>query len=406
MKLRLDVKTAAALTVPTGKAEEIFWDDTLDRFGLRLRRRSGERILRSWLIQYRFAGGSRRMTIGSADVLTPEQARTAARKALAKVDLGEDPQGDRAERRDKDKLLFRSVVAEYLEDKRDELRPTTFRHNAGYLAHGPYFKALQGIPVDRITRKDVAAQLVTITRHHGKPTAGNARSKLSAFFAWCMRMGLTDSNPVIGTVRHKPAAPRDRVLSDIELAAIWNACEGNNDYSRIIRLLILLPCRRQEVGGMTWSELDIDAATWTIPAARAKNKRAIGLPLMPMALDIIRSVARRASRDHLFGQHHVRGFSSWDRAKKALDAKLDIAEWDVHDLRRSVATRMADLGVAPHVIEQILNHVSGHKAGVAGVYNRSSYEREVRAALALWEDHIRSLVGGARKVVAFVPQAS
>ena len=145
---------------------------------------------------------------------------------------------------------------------------------------------------------------------------------------------------------------------------------------------------------MSWGELDLDAATWTIPAARAKNKRALTLPLMPMAFNIVRSVPKRASRDHLFGVHHARGFSSWARAKDTLDAKLDIAEWNVHDIRRSVATRMADLGVAPHVIEQILNHQSGHKRGVAGIYNRSSYEREVRAALALWSDHIRTLVEG------------
>ena len=94
--------------------------------------------------------------------------------------------------------------------------------------------------------------------------------------------------------------------------------------------------------------------------------------------------------------------------RNLLDQKTGIAEkWNIHDVRRSAATRMADLGVAPHVIEQILNHQSGHRAGVHGIYNRSSYEREVRAALALWEDHVRALVeGGARRVLAFAPQAS
>ena len=189
---------------------------------------------------------------------------------------------------------------------------------------------------------------------------------LSAFFSWCMRMGLTELNPVIGTVQQKPSPARDRVLSDAELAAIWNAADGSDDFSRIVRLLILLPCRRQEVGGMAWSELDLDAGTWAIPAARAKNRRGIVLPLMPMALEIIRSVPRRATRDQLFGALHAGGFSSWDRAKKPLYGKLAIAAWNLHDLRRSVATRMADLGVAPHVIEQLLNHQSGHKAASPG----------------------------------------
>jgi integrase len=125
-----------------------------------------------------------------------------------------------------------------------------------------------------------------------------------------------------------------------------------------------------------------------------------------MALDIIGSVPRRIEREQLFGSHHHKGFSPWDRGKKSLDQRTGIAEmWNIHDIRRSVATRMADIGVQPHIIEQILNHQSGHKAGVAGIYNRSSYEREVRAALALWADHVNALVTGTeRKVVALHPK--
>lgn len=399
MKAKLDKKTAAALALPEGKGEEIYWCGQLDRFGLRLRR-SGDRTTRSWIIQYRQAGRSSRMTIGSAEVLSPEQAREAARQKLALVDLGQDPQTDRSERRDKDKLSFRSVVAEYIEVKRDDVRPTTLRSITSYLVHGPYFKALWGMPIDRITRKDVAAQLVTIARQNGKPTAGQARATLSAFFAWAMKMGLVDQNPVIGTAQPKSNPARDRILSNIELATIWTAADADNDFSRILRLLILLPCRRQEVGGMSWSELDLDAAIWTIPASRAKNGRAITLPLLSGTLHIIKQVAHRAGRDPLFGQHHALGFSSWDKAKRALDAKLDIPKWNIHDLRRTIATRLSDLGTAPHVIETLLNHWSGVRGGISQVYNRSTYEREVRQALALWEDHIRSLVeGGGRRVV-------
>jgi integrase len=367
-------------------------------------RRSGDRVLRSWVIQYRHAGATRRMTIGKA--VTPEQARVEARKLLAKVDLKEDPQKDRQERRDKDRLTFRSVVCEYLQSKRDELRPSSLRANTSYLARGPYFKELQALPVDKITRKDVATQLVTITNRHGKAVAGQARNKLGAFFSWMMKSGLIEANPVIGTPKPKAPPTRDRVLSDPELGAIWNACDGSDDFPRIVRLLILLPCRRQEVGGMAWSELDLEAATWTLPASRSKNHRAITLPLVPMALNIIRSVPCRAERDQLFGSHHDKGFSNWDRAKKTLDEQMGILKaWNIHDIRRSVATRMADIGVQPHIIEQILNHQSGHKSGVAGIYNRSSYQREVRCALALWADHVNALVtGGERKVVALHPK--
>jgi integrase len=401
MKTKLDAKVVASLTLPDGQSEEVFWDDALDRFGLRLRRVAGDRVLRRWVVQYRRVGGHRKMNIGDANALPLEQARAAARKALAKVDLGQDPAGDKAERRDKDKLLFRTIAAEYLATKEDELRATTFRGSKAVLT-GPYFKPLHAMPIDRISRRDVAARFVVIARESGRPTAVLARSKLSAMFVWAMQAGLCEVNPVVGTARPEPAAARDRVLSNQELAAVWNACDKGDDFSRIIRLLILLPCRRGEVGGMAWGELNLEGGTWTIPKERSKNARAITLPLMPMTTDIIRSVLPRAGRDQLFGEHNSpKGFTSWFRGKEALDKKAGIAEWNIHDLRRSVATRMADLGVAPHVIEQILNHVSGHKSGVAGIYNKSSYEREVRAALAMWADHVRTLAtGGEHKVVA------
>jgi integrase len=195
-------------------------------------------------------------------------------------------------------------------------------------------------------------------------------------------------------------------LNDAELAAVWRA-SGGDEYGKIVKLLILTGARRAEIGGLRWSELDADAGTWTLPGERAKNKHAHMLPLPAVAWDIINS-ARLAHRDQLFGVSAEEGFTDWGGGKIALDDRLlgKMTEpWTVHDIRRTVATRMADLGVQPHVIEVVLNHQSGHKRGVAGTYNRSSYEREVRAALALWADHLSVLVeGGERKVVSF-PQA-
>src|SRR5262249_16862385 len=245
-----------------------------------------------------------------------------------------------------------------------------------------------------IGRKDLASRLGAIGREHGDTVAKKARDTISAFFVWSLEEGLTESNPVIGTRKLKDKAPRDRVLSDDELVAIWRACKDCG-YGRITRLLILTGCRRVESGGMRWSEFDLERGTWTLPAERSKNHRAHTLPLMPMARGIITGVPRMFGREQLFGARSGTGFASWDRGKAALDARSGISNWTPHDIRRTVATKMAeDINVLPHVIEQILNHVSGHKAGPAGVYNKASYEREVRNALALWEDHIRTLVEG------------
>jgi integrase len=404
--VRLDAKTVAALTLD-GKKDDFFWDNTLTGFGFRLRlSASGKKVLRSWWVQYRRAGATRRKLIGNADVVSAEQARAEAKKVLAKVALGEDPQADKTERRGKDRITMKSVVDEYLADRKSEWRAPTQRENDRYLT-GPYFAPLHSMAVDKISKRDVAARLLAVKREHGPIVAAAARAKLSALFSWAMRQGLAELNPVIGTDSPKPAAPRERVLSDSELAAIWRGC-GDDDYGRIIRLLILLGQRRQEIGGMRWwPELDLDAPqpTWTLPANRAKNGRAHTLPLMPMALDIIKSVPQMATRPQLFGSHSDTGFTGWDLGKQALDKRTGVAEWTPHDLRRTFSTRLhEELNIAPHVVEALLNHFSGHRSGSARPYNRAKYLPQMRQALAQWEDYIRVLVaGGERKVLNFQP---
>ena len=401
--MRLDAKTVAALTLG-GKTDAIFFDDTLTGFGYRLRLGTGGKVLRSWIAQYRRAGASRRMLIGSADVVSVEQARAKAKKVLAAVALGEDPQADKAERRGKDRLTVRAVVDQFMDDKKPDWRAQTERDNRRYLT-GSYFAPLHSMAIDKVTRRDVASRIIVVKRQHGPIVAAAARAKLSAFFTWAMRQGLVEHNPTIGIEPPKRTASRERVLSDAELVAIWNACR-DDDYGRIVRLLILLGARRQEVGGMAWGELDdLDAPqpTWMLPAKRSKNGHSHTLPLLPAAVEIIRPVRRMVTRDRLFGSVAAGGFMGWDKGKLGLDERAGIsAPWVLHDIRRSVASKMGDLGIMPHVIEAVLGHRGGFQAGVAGIYNKSGYEREVRTALALWEDHIRVLVaGGARKVIPY-----
>jgi len=117
-----------------------------------------------------------------------------------------------------------------------------------------------------------------------------------------------------------------------------------------------------------------------------------------MMREIIDQVPKREGLDVLFGFSKA-GFTGWSVGKRALDEKLGLLHWTHHDIRRSVASGLGDLGVQPHIVEEILNHRSGHRRGVAGVYNRSPYEKEVRAALALWADHIESIVTGSKRKV-------
>jgi integrase len=401
--MKLTAKTIATVVLPKGKSDAIFFDDAMSGFGLRLRK-SGEQVRRQFVVQYRHAGATRRLLLGSADVLGLEAARTAAKKALGQIALGADPQAEKAEKRQRDTFTMKALAADYLKAKAKDVRARTMIESKRYLT-GPYFKPLHNVPVEQITRRDVASQVLRIANESGATTGARARSQLSAMFVWAMGQGLTESNPVIGTNEPKRGPARDRVLDDGELAAIWNAA-GDDDFGKVVKLLMLTGQRRNEVGGIRWDE--IKHGVWNLPPERTKNGRAHALPLSALAMQIIDSVPERVGRDQLFGERGIQGFCSWADAKGRLDERLgnSVKSWRLHDVRRSVATRMADIGVQPHIIEAVLNHYSGHRAGPAGIYNRSSYAREMKAALALWADHVRTLIeGGERKVLALVQDA-
>jgi integrase len=396
--MKLTAKTTAGIRLPAGKADHIVWDDDLPGFGLRLRA-SGDRVTRTYVAQYRAHGRTRRMRIGGFEKLSLEAARKAARKELARVELGHDPQAENAARRQKDGHTVAAVIADYLKAKQPIVRFNTYRAIACYLT-GAHFKPLHAMPVDQVTRRDVAFRLTKIAAENGSITAARARAVLSAFYVWAMGHGLSEQNPVLGTIKPEDSKPRERVLSDAEIVALWRASE-HDAFGKIVKLLLLTGCRRMEICGLRWSEIDMETGILRLPPERTKNGRAHTLPLPPMALDIIGAVPRMVGRDHLFGERSDLGFTQWG-AKRELEARLGdkVAEWTLHDLRRTAATGMANIGVQPHIIEAVLNHVSGHKVGVAGIYNRSSYEREVTAALALWADHVRVLVeGGEKKIV-------
>jgi integrase len=408
----LDRTTVAKLALADGKSDQIFFDADLKGFGLRLRS-AGDRLRRTWVVQYRVRGRTRRLLIGDYEKISAKQAREKAKDELAKVQLGQDPQAEKETERRNASHTLRAVADDYLAMKRlavDEgtYRANSYRVTALYLRGTAYFGPLHAMPITDVQLADVARCLNAITRNSGHSTSGRARAALSAMFTWAMRQGYATFNPVAASENADAAPSRDRVLKDTELAAIWRGC-GDDEFGQIVRLLILTGCRREEIGGLKWSEIDRDAGTITLPKERVKNKHEHTLPLTPLALAIIDSVPQRVSRDCLFGDRSVNGFTDWDRQKGHLDDRLagKPADWRLHDLRRSLASWLADDGdVGPHIIEAILNHYSGHRSGVAGVYNRAKYARQIRNALMLWDDHLRSLIeGNARKVLTF-PQSA
>jgi integrase len=404
--VRLTDRSAAALVLAAGKTDDVFWDVELPGFGCRVRS-GGKRVARSWLAQYRANGLQRRESLGDIRKVKIEDGRRAARKIFAQLELGIDPSAEKAKARTAAAaatLTLGAVADRYLAIKQATLRPNTYAQAVSYLTD--HWRPFRDHPLDSIERKHIAAQLQDLVKDRGSIAAARARGQLSALFTWAQREGLVEQNPVSNT--NSPDAgvkPRDRVLSSDELKAIWATCL-DDDFSQIVRLLVLTACRRDEIGELEWSEIDFDdTGMLTIPGKRIKNGRTLQLKLPAVALDILRAVPRRDGCVHLFGKPG-KGFTSWSNGMRLFQARMAAAgrslpHWTLHDLRRSTATHMAELGVQPHIIEALLNHVSGHKRGVAGIYNRASYTRETAAALQLWAEHVSALVEGRkRKVVA------
>jgi integrase len=396
--MKFTKQDVASLTLPEGKADAIYFDDAMPGFGIRLRT-GGKRV---WIVQYRADGRQRRQTLGDVRKVDLDAARGAAKKLFAQVTLGADPQADRVEAKVRAALTLGPVADRYLKAKEDAIRPSTYTAAKRYFE--VHWKPLRGRPIAKIKRQDVGARLLEISGIHGRRSAKAAKANLSALFTWAMREGLCEVNPVLAT--NNPAAglqSRERVLTDAEVRIVWNA-SADDDFGRIVKLLILTACRREEIGGLRRPEVNFDTGVMTIPGERTKNHREHALTLPAVAIDILQSVPARQGRDFFFG---ARGgsFSAWSYATLHLHSRIAEAEgkalprWTLHDLRRTVRTGMGKLGVAPHIAELVLNH---RKGGVEGIYDRHKYEREITAALALWADHVRSITeGGERKVIAF-----
>jgi integrase len=412
----------AKLGCPPDQKEVFHWDTELRGFGLRCFATGARRFF----VQYRAkTGAQRRVSLGSADDVKLDAARDKARELLAQVHLGGDPEGEvrAARQRARDAVRVAELVDSYLAVAAKRMRPRAFAETERHLRgtdRVKHAKPLHDRIAAEVDRRDIVKLLAGIAETSGGVAANRVRSSLSAMWTWAVMAGLLDANPVANTEKPAVEASRERVLSDGEIVAIWQATDSADDHDRIVRLLILAGCRRDEVGGMRWAE--IEGSTWTLPGVRAKNGLPNELPLP--ALAIAQLPPRRMikvdgeaprPRETVFGKLQT-GFSGWSRCKARLDGRLAKARleafveehgrkpaddeakatpWTLHDLRRTFVTRLNDLGLAePHVIEALVNHHSGAaKRGVAGIYNRSAYREQKRDALARWADHVAALVG-------------
>jgi integrase len=396
---------ADRLRVPEGARDVQVFDDDLPGFGIR-KFASGRA---SFFVKYGIGAQQRRLTLGKVVRGNLKQMRLEASKVLARARLGTDTAAIKRAATTKAETSLGQLVPKYLGERQPKWRPRYFAEVERQLQKD--WKPLRNAGVDTITRQLVIAVLDDIASRQGEVASDRARVALSGFMGWAVERGLCEANPTLSISPRATLRSRDRVLSESELVEVWRA-SGDGEYGVIVKLLILTGQRRREIGDLGWSEIDVQRRQIELPAARTKSARAHIVPLSEAAFAIISDLPRRKDRDLVFGQR-VGGFSGWSKAKGEMDARIAInrqaaslyermSGWRLHDLRRSFVTHINERGIAPpHVVEALTNHVSGHLAGVAGVYNKALYIAERRRALERWGAYMMDLVEG--RVAGVVP---
>ena len=362
---------------------------------------------KSWSLHFRAGGRLRRFTIGNYPAIKPADARREAQAALDGVRDGIDPGEEKRARRDQGPALadaFAVVAEDYLQRLQRNTAPSTYRE-ARRILEREAVPAWRNRPIASITRGDVNRIVDGIIARGAEVHANRVLACIRALFNWAVERGRLEASPAAGMKLPTKERPRDRVLTDDELRWLWGACEESGwPFGPLIKLLILTAQRRDEVASLEWAEIDLLRATWTMPREKAKNNRAHEVHLSARALEILKSIPRVGDQliFTMTGSTPVSGFS---RAKRRLDAAMLAAKreelgqecdiippWILHDLRRTATTGMARLHIPPHVVDKLLNHVTGTIRGVAAVYNRFEYLEERCAALDAWGRYVDGLV--------------
>ena len=378
----------AIRNIPSPNAGQCeIWDTRIPGFGVRVSHGGSK----AFVLLYRFNGRPRRMTLGRYPTLSLADARVMAHEASRAAALGSDPGMEKIKARQIPAVNdFDRFVDFYIETyarPKNRSVDETLR-----LLRREFVSAWGSRPIGEIERHDITIILDRLMRAGKLTTANRALAAIRKIFNWAVERGVLAQSPCAAI--RSPARPqtRDRVLADEELASIWKVAPAiGYPYGAVVQLLALTGQRRGEIVGMRWPEIDLDKALWSIPAERTKSARAHVVPLSPQAVRILTSLPMISTTfvfPALGRELPISGFSKW---KRDLDTRVAISDWRIHDLRRTAASGMARLGVAPHVVERILNHTSGTLGGVAGIYNRFGYLPEMRAALELWSRHVAAL---------------
>ena len=385
---KLTARTIENAKAPTEGRLEL-WDSLVRGFALRITDRGSK----SWIVMYRLNGKQRRLTLGAYPAYPLGEAREMARETLNSVARGIDPAEEKKAARDAvpppEPEIVEKVVHEFIER---HAKPKTRKWRETERMFEIYVLPKWGPrPIEAIARRDVNDLLDDII-DQGKPYSANkVLSHVRRFFNWCVERDILDATPVAKVKAPAKEVSRDRVLSDDELRSVWRAWDAMGwPFGQAFKLLLATGQRRDEVATMRWSDIDPQSRLWTLPRESTKSDRLHEVPLSPLAIEILEAVPKLG--DYVFTTTGDRPISGFSKAKKRCDTLSAVSGWRLHDLRRTCASGMARLGIAPHVVEKVLNHASGTISGIAAVYNRHGYTEEKKAALNTWARALEAII--------------
>ena len=370
------------------RGQKSYWDAKLPAFGVRV----SQGGTKTFVVNR----DNSLITIGRLGVVTLSEARTEAKRLMAERTLGKvRPQS----------ISYQTVLELFLTEKKKSRRANTTSNLEFRLKRHFYFKC----QLSEVTHQDIARRLAKIPTN---AEHDHALSTAKTFFTWAMNRRYIDDSPTRGLSPHGSQS-RSRVLTDAELKSVWEVCEQttggsvaqNNldftagrlpaSYATIVKLLILSGQRRGEIAALQTSWIQND--TITLPKEITKNGREHTFPTGELSYRLIASLEKETSSTGLLfparGTSPPSPFNGWSKSKNILDELSGVRDWTLHDLRRTFATSLAEMGVAPHVIERLLNHVTGSLSPIALVYNKAKYLEEMRAAVNLWEHKLTTIVG-------------
>jgi integrase len=424
--LKLTQVAVERLKPPASGRIEV-WDSQLPGFGLRI----SETGRKTWQAFYRVERRIVREKLGTlAQIPNVADARELARQSMTKARTGGNPVDDRRRKEEEErcqseaeelrrKSTLATVIDRYLAERpadrsRKPMRAEYLAETARSLDKNVKQSALGKQPLDEITGDDIK-RLVRSIAKDAPSQANHTLAYLKAMLGWAVDEGLIERNPAASVKMPAHKVERERALSDEEIRSFWLACDEIGwPFGPLAQLLLLMGQRRDELAHATWSEFDLAKQTWALPGERTKNGRSHIVHLSALAIETLEKLPRIASKKGWVfttglggGEAPVSGFGRGrERIAAAMAAASgeEVTPFTLHDLRRSAATGMAALAIAPHVVDKILNHSSGKIAGVAKIYNRFEYLPERKAALETWARHVESLIRPTQSNVVELPR--